>query len=245
MEHSAPHNEPCASAASARLLAATRTSSKSSNRISAIIFRIIPRKPCRGAVVSPLHCAMQRSILAIYERRQSKIPGGPRTQSPGEAAGGTGRHVKPDQGRESGAAPAAGNSHLRARQSVAQERAGARAGRSDDRAAEIDGTGVSDSQARVSVRILEKEYHVTCPMEERSDLLDSAEFLNANMREIRESGQLVGLDRSAVIAALNMANELIRFRKRDTTLETDVGGRLRILRDRVESALEKGRQFEI
>ncbi len=104
---------------------------------------------------------------------------------------------------------------------------------------------MSDSQARVSVRILEKEYHVTCPMEERSDLLDSAEFLNSKMREIRDSGKVVGLDRIAVIAALNLANELIRFRKRDTTLETDVGGRLRILRERVESALEKGRQFEL
>ena len=104
---------------------------------------------------------------------------------------------------------------------------------------------MSESQARVSVRILEKEYHVTCPMEERSDLLDSAEFLNSKMREIRDSGKVVGLDRIAVIAALNLANELIRFRKRDTTLETDVGGRLRILRERVESALEKGRQLEL
>ena len=104
---------------------------------------------------------------------------------------------------------------------------------------------MSETQARVSVRILEKEYHITCPMEERSDLLDSAEFLNAKMREIRDSGKVVGLDRIAVIAALNLANELISFRKRDATLETDVGGRLRILRERVESALEKGRQLEL
>src|ERR1017187_5904776 len=104
---------------------------------------------------------------------------------------------------------------------------------------------MSDAQAKLSIRILEKEYHVTCPMEERSDLLDSAEFLNSKMREIRDSGKVVGLDRIAVIAALNMANELIRFRKRDTTLETDVGGRLRILRERVESALEKGQQLEL
>ena len=117
--------------------------------------------------------------------------------------------------------------------------------RSHDRAAEIDGAGMSDSQARVSVRILEKEYHITCPIEERSDLLDSAEFLNSKMREIRDSGKVVGLDRIAVIAALNMANELIRFRKRDGHLESDVGGRLRILRERVESALEKGRQLEL
>jgi cell division protein ZapA len=104
---------------------------------------------------------------------------------------------------------------------------------------------VNDNQARVSVRILEKEYHITCPNEERSDLLDSAEFLNLKMREIRDSGKVVGLDRIAVIAALNMANELIRFRNRDTTLDSDVGGRLRILRERVESALEKGQQLEL
>jgi cell division protein ZapA len=104
---------------------------------------------------------------------------------------------------------------------------------------------MSENQAKVSVRILEKEYYITCPIEERSDLLDSAEFLNAKMREIRDTGKVVGLDRIAVIAALNMANELIRYRNRDSALESDVGGRLRILRERVESALEKGQQLEL
>jgi len=104
---------------------------------------------------------------------------------------------------------------------------------------------VSETHARVSVRILEKEYHITCPLHERSDLLDSAEYLNAKMREIRDAGKVVGLDRIAVIAALNMANELLRFRNRDHDLESDVGGRLRILRERVQSALEKGQQLEL
>ena len=104
---------------------------------------------------------------------------------------------------------------------------------------------MTDNQARVSVRILEKDYQIACPIEERSDLLDSAEFLNSRMREIRDSGKVVGLDRIAVIAALNMAYELIRLRKSDSNLESDVGGRLRILRERVESALEKGRQLEL
>ncbi len=103
---------------------------------------------------------------------------------------------------------------------------------------------MSDGQARVSVRILEKDYQIACPVEERSDLLDSAEFLNSRMREIRDTGKVVGLDRIAVIAALNMANELIRMKKSDGNLESEVGGRLRILRERVESALEKGRQLE-
>ena len=55
----------------------------------------------------------------------------------------------------------------------------------------------------------------------------------------------VGLDRIAVIAALNMANELLRVRNRDNSLETDMGNRLRILRERVESALERGQQLEL
>jgi len=104
---------------------------------------------------------------------------------------------------------------------------------------------MSETHARVSVRILEKEYHITCPIEERSDLLDSAEYLNAKMREVRDGGKVVGLDRIAVIAALNMADELLRYRNRDNDLESDVGGRLRILRERVESTLEKGQQLEL
>jgi cell division protein ZapA len=104
---------------------------------------------------------------------------------------------------------------------------------------------MSENPARVSIRILEKEYQIACAVEERADLLDSAELLNTRMREIRDGGKVVGLDRIAVIAALNMANELIRLRSRDGHLESEVGSRLRILRERVESALEKGQQLEL
>jgi cell division protein ZapA len=104
---------------------------------------------------------------------------------------------------------------------------------------------MSENSARISVRILEKDYQIACPTDERSDLLDSAELLNSRMREIRDGGKVIGLDRIAVIAALNMANELIRLRSRDGHLESEVGSRLRILRERVESALEKGQQLEL
>jgi cell division protein ZapA len=103
---------------------------------------------------------------------------------------------------------------------------------------------MSENPARVSVRILEKDYQIACPVEERAALLDSAELLNSRMREIRDGGKVVGLERIAVIAALNMANELLRSRNGDVDLESEVGGRLRILRERVESALEKGQQLE-
>jgi cell division protein ZapA len=102
-----------------------------------------------------------------------------------------------------------------------------------------------DRITRVSVRLLEREYQVACPAEERSDLLDSAEYLDGKMREIRDSGKVVGLDRIAVIAALNIANELIKQRKQCTVVEGDLGARLRSLRERMEVALEKGQQLEL
>jgi len=99
--------------------------------------------------------------------------------------------------------------------------------------------------ARVSVRILEKEYFIACPYDERSDLLDSAEYLNGKMREIRDSGKVVGLDRIAVIAALNLANELLRIRGQGQKVDGEFGGRVRALRERVESALAEGQQLEL
>jgi cell division protein ZapA len=97
---------------------------------------------------------------------------------------------------------------------------------------------MSDPARPLGVRILEKEYIVACSADERSELIDSAEFLNKRMKEIRDSGKIIGLDRIAVMAALNLAHEVIRMRARDTTAEHETGHRLKILRERVESALE-------
>jgi cell division protein ZapA len=103
-------------------------------------------------------------------------------------------------------------------------------------------------QARVSVRIMEKEYVIACPYEERTALLDTAEFLNSRMREVRDSGKVVGLDRIAVMVALNLANELMRLKNHDTKLErleSETTGRVRALRERVEGAIERGQQLEL
>jgi cell division protein ZapA len=103
---------------------------------------------------------------------------------------------------------------------------------------------MTDRSARVSVRILEKEYQVACLPEERSELLDSAEYLNEKMREIRDAGNIVGLDRIAVMAALNLAHELLKIRGRDA-VDSDVSQKIRQLRERVEGALSRGTQLEL
>lgn len=104
---------------------------------------------------------------------------------------------------------------------------------------------MSEMFAHVSVRILEKEYQVACPANERTALLDSAEILNSRMREIRDSGKVVGLDRIAVMAALNMANELLAAQKKEQVIDDTVGNRIRVLSDRVESVLGNTRQLDL
>jgi cell division protein ZapA len=104
---------------------------------------------------------------------------------------------------------------------------------------------LSTETARVNVRILEKEYQFACPGDEKNDLIRSAEYLNARMKQIRDVGNVVGTDRIAVMAALNLANDLLKGRHRDQSVETHLGMRLKTLRERVESALEDGKQLEL
>jgi cell division protein ZapA len=104
---------------------------------------------------------------------------------------------------------------------------------------------MTDRTVRVSVRILEKEYQVACLPEERSELLDSAEYVNGKMREIRDGGNVVGLDRIAVMAALNLAHELLKIRNRDDDADKEAGQKIRRMRERVETAVKRGQQLDL
>src|SRR5690606_28417535 len=61
----------------------------------------------------------------------------------------------------------------------------------------------------VSIRILDKDYQVNCPPEEHNALIRSSQLHDARMREIRKSGHVIGLERIAVMAALNLTYDLL------------------------------------
>jgi cell division protein ZapA len=96
---------------------------------------------------------------------------------------------------------------------------------------------VNDMFAHVTIRILEKDYQVSCPAEEKAELMAAAELLNKNMREIRDSGKVVGLDRVAVMAALNMANELLTRTEKEQELKEIVNLRVKAMSSQLDSAL--------
>lgn len=96
----------------------------------------------------------------------------------------------------------------------------------------------------VVVQILEKEYRVACAEQEREALLASAHYLNGRMKEIRDSGKVVGIERIAVMAALNIAHELLQHRALKEDYTQHIGARIRALQDKIDSALAKGKQME-
>lgn len=104
---------------------------------------------------------------------------------------------------------------------------------------------MNEMYAHVTVRILEKEYHVACPANEKSALLASADLLNSKMREIRDAGKVVGLDRVAVMAALNLANELLETQGRGDELKDIVGLRIKSMRERLDDALGPAKQLSL
>ncbi len=102
---------------------------------------------------------------------------------------------------------------------------------------------MSEAIAHVTIRILDKDFHVTCPADDEQDLLASADFVHRKMREIKDSGKVIGLDRVAVMVALNLANELLSLRGRDRELKNIVDLRIRSMRERLDAALEPARHF--
>ena len=73
----------------------------------------------------------------------------------------------------------------------------------------------------VTLHILDKEYRVACPPEERSNLEQAARHLDTTMRDIRNSGKVIGVERIAVMAALNITHEMLTgSHQQDSTLST-------------------------
>jgi cell division protein ZapA len=68
--------------------------------------------------------------------------------------------------------------------------------------------------ATMDVTIMGREFRVTCPDEEREELLQAVAYLNKKMHEIRDNGKVVGSERVAIMAALNIAHELLTTRRK-------------------------------
>jgi cell division protein ZapA len=89
----------------------------------------------------------------------------------------------------------------------------------------------------VTVHILDKDYCIACPPGEHTNLESAARYLDGKMREIRSSGKVIGADRIAVMAALNITHDLLHKQDNLDQQTTSTRDHVRDLLQRVDHAL--------
>tara|TARA_B100001248_G_scaffold236504_1_gene199929 strand:- start:411 stop:716 length:306 start_codon:yes stop_codon:yes gene_type:complete len=97
----------------------------------------------------------------------------------------------------------------------------------------------------LTISIMNKEFQVACPEGEEEALQRAARYLSEQMQEIRQSGKVVGMDRIAIMTALNMSHELLSGQSKVQTSQDYAKLRIRALNDRLENAIADGKRLKI
>jgi len=88
----------------------------------------------------------------------------------------------------------------------------------------------------LTIKIMDKEYRVACPPEEKDNLLASANLLNEKLSEIKQQGSVIGTERIAIMAALNMSHEILH-NETLATEHTDLNQRIDALSERIDDSI--------
>jgi len=100
-----------------------------------------------------------------------------------------------------------------------------------------DAIPVENDVSPIEIVVLGKQYRIACQESDHESLLKSAHYLDRKMREIRETGRIIGQDRIAVIAALDIAHELIQTQKQANGPFRDFCKTLIALESKIDGAL--------
>lgn len=88
----------------------------------------------------------------------------------------------------------------------------------------------------VDVTILGRSFTVSCTDEERQGLMDAVNYLDKKMHDIRDTGKVVGIDRIAIMAALNMSHELLHTKTGDIDIG-DYKRRISAMQNQIDEAM--------
>lgn len=97
--------------------------------------------------------------------------------------------------------------------------------------------GEQDKNKGTAVSILGKEFRIGCPKEQEDSLKLAAGYLDKQMRQIRLNGRIVGTERIAVMAALNIAHELITLHQGPDAPVDDLSNRIELLKNKIDDAI--------
>jgi cell division protein ZapA len=88
----------------------------------------------------------------------------------------------------------------------------------------------------VDVQIMGREFTVSCTDEERQGLMDAVDYLDKKMRDIRDSGRVVGVERIAIMAALNLSHEVLNTKSGDVDIG-DYKRRINAMQNQIDDAI--------
>jgi cell division protein ZapA len=91
----------------------------------------------------------------------------------------------------------------------------------------------------VNLRILDKDYVVACPEEERETLMASAQFLNERVQEVREGGKVVSTERIVVVSALNIVHEYLQYKQQKTDEIYALNSEIMRMQEKIDLALSE------
>ncbi len=92
------------------------------------------------------------------------------------------------------------------------------------------------SSKGINISIMGREFSVACPPHEQDDLMEASRYLDRNMKEIQKTGKIIGAERCAIMAALNITNDLLKLQK-STVGQERVAEKLASLQERIDSVL--------
>ncbi len=95
---------------------------------------------------------------------------------------------------------------------------------------------MSISKVPVTVTIMDKEYKISCPEGEHESLLISARHVSDTMKKIREGGKALGAERVAVMAAINIAHELMIIKKQGSN-DPNISNHIDAIQTSIDSLL--------
>ena len=88
----------------------------------------------------------------------------------------------------------------------------------------------------IDVTIMGREFTVSCTDDEREGLLSAVGYLDKKMHDIRDAGKVVGLDRIAIMAALNLSHELLNTKSGDVDIG-DYKRRISVMQNQIDEAM--------
>jgi cell division protein ZapA len=93
---------------------------------------------------------------------------------------------------------------------------------------------------QIEARILDRDYKLAVNPDEKDQLIDAVKIVDGRMRNIRESGRVSGVDRIAVMAALQLAHELIGSQSDAATRPSgDIAKRIRKMSEDIEAEIKR------